>query len=125
MKQTPEEIQKATRMILKKSILAFQDAYYERCKKHNTDPFVNFHEAYGVCAEELHEAMNAIWKNYTKEDIAQEFLDIAVAAFHAYYSFHEDLNEILKAEAIWEGKLGDDWDIWKCSRVKNKKEKDS
>ncbi len=106
MKQTPEEIQEATQQILRKITPAFQEAFFKRNVKHRTDPFVNFHEAYGVCAEELHEVMYAIWKQYPKEDIAKEYLDLAIAALFAYYSFHEDLNEILKAEAIWEGKLG-------------------
>lgn len=99
MTMTPEETHQITEKIMAKVLPDLRDALLNRNIKHRTVPFHNFHEAYGVCAEELHEVMDSIWKHYTKEDVAKEFLDLAVAALFAYYSFHEDLTDVLEEES--------------------------
>ncbi|MCA0387933.1 MAG: hypothetical protein LCH52_05505 [Bacteroidetes bacterium] len=108
-----KQISQFTNEVLDQFYPAFKLAFLKRNAKHGTRPLVSLHEAYGICAEELHEVMDAIWKHYPKDHVAKEFLDLAVAAFFAYYSFHEDFDEIIKIESVleseahWKAKLGE------------------
>lgn len=53
-------------------------------KKHGDDLYNSPHEGLGVCQEEMYELTKAIHEN---DNVADEFMDLAIAAFWGYISF--------------------------------------
>lgn len=62
---------------------------YKRMKKHGKEQHASVFETVAICQLELNEIYDAIQKRHDKQLIANELMDLAVAAFWGYMSLKE------------------------------------
>ncbi len=69
----------------------FKAFFYEKVEKKGYKAFVGTHEVYGFLAEEVEEALHAMWHN-EKEEFNQELFDIAMVCLFGYMSLKINKN---------------------------------